>query len=348
MSKSASSMSSPVDAMEPRRTSPLKALCDRILMMVAGRQPVQPILLVGGIGSGKTSTGLRLLSLLRQSGVAPGGFLAPRIMEEDETVGYSLIDVTTNATHPFASLVPDDIPVGRFFISEESLSSADHMLASALRETLVIFIDEVGRLELSDRGHASSVRHVLASPRQVVPILLVRDELVDDVIRVFAIEEPVRFDVQDALATSVAGPAGIQTFWEIVDSLPFPLLVTVCQDGYPQSRPMRLVERSANRLWFATSRASRKVAQIDENPRVTVLFVDSTRFNYASIHGSAHVVVDTEREQTLWQDEWRDDWPEGPADPDYVLLRIDGVRGHYLRGSTGETGAVDLSPLSTA
>ncbi|MBU0596103.1 pyridoxamine 5'-phosphate oxidase family protein, partial [Candidatus Bipolaricaulota bacterium] len=312
--------------MEPRRTSPLKGLLDQVLAQVDGREAVRPILLVGGIGSGKTATGLRLLSLLRQSGIRVGGFLAPRIMEEDETIGYSLIDLATNTTHPFAGLEPSDVAVGRFFISSESLAVAERAATAALDAASVVMIDEVGRLEVGGGGHAPAVRRLLSS--NVVPILLVRDELVDDVSAAFGIVDPTIFHARDALDESVASPAGIRTFWEIVDSLPYPLLVTVGDDGYPQSRPMHLVDRDANRLWFATSRASRKVAQIGADPRVTVLFVDSSRFNYAAIHGLAHVVVDPEREKTLWQDEWRDDWPEGPADPDYVLLRIDGVRGH--------------------
>ena len=184
---------------------------------------------------------------------------------------------------------------------------------------------------------------VRADAASIAVLLVLSEEFAEDVIRTFEIEAPVVFGVQKALDDSVASPAGIRTFWEIVDSLPFPLLVTLCKDQYPQSRPMRLVDREANRLWFATSRASRKVAQIEADPHVTVLFVDSGRFNYAAIHGLAHVIVDPEREKSLWQDEWHDDWPDGPSDPDYVLLRIDGVRGHYLRGTTGESGTVDLS-----
>jgi len=332
--------------MEPRRTSPLKGLLDRILAQLDGREPPRPIFLVGGIASGKTSTGLRLLSLLRQSGVRVGGFLAPRRLSGDETIGYSLIDLATNATYPFAGLERSDVPVGRFFVSEEGLAVADRAVTAALGEARVVFIDEVGRLELSGGGHAPAVRRLLAS--EAVPILLVRDELPDEVTQTFGIETPIVFHARDALDASVASPAGIRTFWEIVDSLPYPLLVTLGEDGFPWSRPMHLVDRDANLLWFATSRASRKVAQIGQDPRVTVLFVDSRRFNYASIHGRAHVVVDPERERTLWQDDWRDDWPDGPSDPDYVLLRVDGVRGHYLRGSTGESGTVDLTPPDTA
>ena len=326
--------------MEPRRTSPLKGLLDRILAMVDGRGTVRPVLLVGGIGSGKTSTGLRLLSLLRQSWIAVGGFLAPRVMEGDETVGYSLVDLASNTTHPFASLQPGGVPVGRFFVDEVGLSIADRAVTTAIEDAAVAFVDEVGRLELDGQGHAPAVRRLLAS--DVVPILLVRDELVEEVARSFGIASPLVFRARDALDASVASQAGIRTFWQIVDSLPHPLLVTLGEDGFPWSRPMLLVERDGSTLWFATSRASRKVAQIQEIPEATVLFVDSARFNYASIHGEAHVVADPERERSLWQDAWHDDWPDGPSDPDYVLLRVDGVRGHYLRGSTGETGTVDL------
>jgi general stress protein 26/nucleoside-triphosphatase THEP1 len=327
--------------MEPRRTSPLKGLLDRILAGVNGLGPVRPILLVGGIGQGKTSTGLRLLSLLRQSGLQVGGFLAPRVMEGEETVGYSLIALATNATHPFASLEPSDISVGRFFISEKGLAVADRAVTASLEEASVVFIDEIGRLELGGGGHAPALRRLLAS--NVVPILLVRDELVEEAVRSFGIVDPLIFHARDALDASVSSPAGLRTFWEIVDALPYPLLVTLGKDGYPWSRPMHVVDREASTLWFATSRASKKIAQIETDPHVTVLFVDSVRFNYASIHGEAHAVVDPERERTLWQDAWHDDWPEGPSDPDYVLLRVDGVRGHYLRGTTGETGTVDLA-----
>jgi len=132
-------------------------------------------------------------------------------------------------------------------------------------------------------------------------------------------------------------------FWAIVDSIPYPLLVTHGEDGYPRSRPMLVVERDGPVLWFVTSRSSRKVAQIAARPEVTVLFVDSVRFNYASVHGRAAIVSDPDRGRRLWRDEWRDDWPDGPDDPDYALLRVGGVRGDYVRGATGQDGEIDLS-----
>jgi len=128
-----------------------------------------------------------------------------------------------------------------------------------------------------------------------------------------------------------------ERFWQIADSVPFPLLVTNGKDGYPQARPMRLLDREGEGLWFATSRSSRKVAEIDADPRVTVLFPRTDHFNYALLRGCAEVVDEDERKHALWRDEWRDDWPSGPTDPDYVLLRVIGEWGSYYYGYADET-----------
>jgi general stress protein 26/nucleoside-triphosphatase THEP1 len=328
--------------MEPVFGSPLAAVVGRIRTQVESEGIRQPILLVGGIGSGKTSAGLRLLSLLRSYGIGVGGVLAPRILKDDETIGYSIIDLSTNATHPFAGLAHAEIAIGRFFISQAALDLAERTIRAAAAEQSVVIIDEVGRLELAGGGHAESVRHVLHS--RSIPVLLVRDTLVEPVIRIFGIENPYIFHVSQMRNANDLPPGGAQTFWRIVDSIPYPLLVTVChRDGFPQSRPMHLIDHDHETLWFATSRASRKAEQIEADPHVTVLFVDSARYNYASIHGRARLVEDAERQKTLWRNEWEDDWPEGPSDPDYILIRVDAERGYFLRGNTGETGEIRLA-----
>ena len=133
-----------------------------------------------------------------------------------------------------------------------------------------------------------------------------------------------------------------ERFWEIVDAVEFPLLVTHGEDGFPKARPMRLIYREKQTLWFATSRASNKVAQIAADARVTVMFVDTGRFIYASVYGRAHVVADPAMKRRLWRESWTDDWPAGPSDPDFILLRVTGERGAYYSGDTDETGAVSL------
>jgi len=322
--------------------SPLAPVVKLIRAQVEKQRKKQPILLVGGIGSGKTAAGLRLLSLLRSYGIQVGGILAPRILKDEETIGYSIIDLATNATHPFAGLKPSDVRIGKFYISQAGLDLADRTIVKALNENPVVFIDEIGRLELEGGGHSHAVRRLLQSGS--VPVLLVRDTLVEQIARTFQIADPFIFRASEMRDTEELVAGGAQTFWQIVDSIPYPLLVTIdSRDGLPQSRPMHLIDHDGKTmLWFATSRASQKVAQIQANPCVTALFVDSARYNYASFHGHAHIVDDDDRQKTLWRNEWEDDWPEGPSDPDYVLIRVNGIRGHFLRGYTGESGEIEL------
>jgi len=327
--------------MEPVFGSPLAPVVELIRQQMEKQRKKQPILLVGGIGSGKTAAGLRLLSLLRSYGIAVGGILAPRILKGEETVGYSVIDLSTNATHPFAGLEPSDVQIGKFYLSQAGLDLAERVIHNALNERPVVFIDEVGRLELSGGGHAPAIRQLLQSSS--VPVLLVRDTLVEQAVRVFDIANPFIFHASEMRDSEEMVPGGAQTFWQIVDSIPYPLLVTICSaNGFPQSRPMHLIDHDGQTIWFATSRASNKVKQIEADSHVTVLFVDSARYNYAAFHGRASIVDDADREKTLWRNDWEDDWPEGPSDPDYVLIRVDGTRGHFLRGHTGESGEIEL------
>jgi len=133
-----------------------------------------------------------------------------------------------------------------------------------------------------------------------------------------------------------------ERFWEIVEVIEFPLLLTNGGDGYPEARPMDLIHRERATLWFATSRASRKVAQIVADSRVTVMFVDTGRFDYVSVHGRAQIITDEALRKRFWKEAWREEWPGGPADPDYILLKVLGENGSYYYGDTDESGEMSL------
>ena len=133
-------------------------------------------------------------------------------------------------------------------------------------------------------------------------------------------------------------------FWEIVDGISFPVFVTNGKDGFPQARVMTILLRVGKSVWFATSRTSNKVSEIAADPRVTVLFIDTVLFNYAYLHGRARLITDSEEKQKLWQETWTEDWPEGPSDPDYVLIEVIGEHGTYYYGDSDESGNVELPP----
>ncbi|MEW5826930.1 MAG: nucleoside-triphosphatase [Candidatus Bipolaricaulota bacterium] len=303
-----------------------------------GRRPGRAVILAGEIGAGKTAAALRLVQQLRANGTPVGGVLAPRLLDRGQTTGYNALDLMSGEDVPFARTSPPGIPVGRFFVRESGLEFARRALQGALDKAEVVVVDEIGRWELDGGGHAATLRRVLQST--AVAVLLVRTELVDRVVHSFSI------DGADIIQTPDPAPksreSASEAFWAVVNAMTFPLLVTLGEDGFPTARPMRIVDREGATLWFPTSRSSQKVAQVAAHPQVTLLFVDNERFNYASLHGRAVLEPDVARTRRAWREEWRDDWPGGAEDPDYALLRVDGVRGLVLRGTTGESGEIDL------
>jgi len=295
------------------------------------------VIVAGDIGAGKTQAGLRLARSLQEAGLRVGGILAPRLFERGETTGYNALDVAKGEDAPFARSDPPGQMVGRFYVRPGGLAFADRAIRDAAEHAEVVLIDEVGRWELAGAGHAPALRTALSSG--AVPVLFVRAELVEAVVERFGLHGAAVVRLRDTMREPARG---WRAFWDIVDSVLYPLFITVVADDFPQVRPMTVADRDDHSLWFATQRTSRKMAQIAAHAEVTVLFVDTSRFNYASFHGHASMDPDRERARRVWRSEWRDDWPEGPEDPNYVLLRVDGVRGYYSHGPTGEAGEIDL------
>ena len=336
-------MTEPGPVAPRRRNVSCDAFDDELYRAVAERVAAReahpnPVIVAGGIGVGKTVAGLRLAQRLRQNGIIVGGVLAPRLLEQGETTGYNVLDLLTGEDASFARSDPPGHVVGRFYVRPAGLAFADRALRQGAERAPVVFLDEIGRWELGDGGHAAALRDVLRW--RAVPVFFVRAELVEAVVEHFGLRSPRIVRLAEAVRRNSL--EGRRAFWDIVDSVPYPLLVTLAADGFPQSRPMTLAARDEHALWFPTSRESRKVAQIQAHAEVTALFVDTDRYNYASFHGAASLDPDRDVARRLWRDEWSDDWPNGPDDADYAVLRVDGVRGFYLHGTTGEAGEVDL------
>ena len=75
-------------------------------------------------------------------------------------------------------------------------------------------------------------------------------------------------------------------------------------------------------VWFGTSLTSRKVREIQRNPRVNVACLDPTRRAYIVLVGTATIEERAEQWRRYWREDWHTFWPEGPSGGDYVPLRF--------------------------
>ncbi|RLE28371.1 hypothetical protein DRJ54_06695 [Candidatus Acetothermia bacterium] len=134
-----------------------------------------------------------------------------------------------------------------------------------------------------------------------------------------------------------------ERFWKILDEAEISLFVTNREDGFPHSRPMTLLGyEDEGVLWFATSRSSRKVGEIDRDPKVTVCFLALEGGAHAQAFGKAEVVEDPELKAELWSEEWAEYW-EGPEDPDFVLLVVHLDKAEYYLIEEDELWVIDFS-----
>ena len=102
--------------------------------------------------------------------------------------------------------------------------------------------------------------------------------------------------------------------------------LATCDRGQPMVRAVSPFVEDDLTVWVATFASSRKVDQIETNPRVSIAFLDpSGESRTATAIGDAAVVDDPEQKQKMWSlfgFDLSHHFPEGPGSKEYCLVRI--------------------------
>lgn len=115
-----------------------------------------------------------------------------------------------------------------------------------------------------------------------------------------------------------------ETLRKIVNDASAAFLVTRGTDGEGMhGRPMATaqVDEDFTSIWFATSRDSGKVEEINADPRVYLGYTNGSGSEWASINGRATIVDDRDKVHELWSPLWRN-WWESADDPNIVLIEV--------------------------
>lgn len=115
---------------------------------------------------------------------------------------------------------------------------------------------------------------------------------------------------------------------ELIADVQVCMFATADADGSLISRPMAVQEVEFDGdLWFFTKRGGRKVEQIGREARVNVSF--ASRSSWVSVTGTAEVVRDLAKAKELWNAGISAWFPDGPEDPDIVLLKVHAAGAEY-------------------
>ena len=126
---------------------------------------------------------------------------------------------------------------------------------------------------------------------------------------------------------------------ELTKDSRFVMLTTTDADGQLVSRPMSRQDVDIDGdLWFIATRDSRKVEHIRANPTVNVTVTSQS--SWVSISGRAEVVDDLEKLKEYWST-FAEAWiPEGPEDPNAILIHVDAETAEYWDNPGGRVSSI--------
>jgi general stress protein 26 len=126
---------------------------------------------------------------------------------------------------------------------------------------------------------------------------------------------------------------------ELTKDSRFVMLTTTDEDGHLVSRPMarQEVDLGAD-LWFIATRDSRKVSHLRANPVVGVTVTSGS--SWVSLSGTAEVVDDLDQLKELWNT-FAEAWlPEGPEDPNAILIHVSADTAQYWDNPGGRVASL--------
>ena len=126
---------------------------------------------------------------------------------------------------------------------------------------------------------------------------------------------------------------------ELAKGIRIAMLTTVDEEGHFISVPMAQQEVEFDGdLWFFAERDSRVVRNLTLNPHVGVTLSSSD--TWISIDGDGEVIQDPAKARELWNS-WVEAWlPQGPDDPNVVLIKVTGHGAEYWDTPGGRAASI--------
>jgi len=158
------------------------------------------IIITGHIGQGKTTQVQKLVQSLMMENVPVAGIFSPRIMANDTTIGYDIIDAATfkRAHLLIKSDEPGKEKIGQYAILADGYRTGTDALKRSTREEFkVIVIDEIGQLELDNKGWAGNLDHIFNTTKSNL-ILAIRENFTEQVIQKWRLKNYILFHLSDS------------------------------------------------------------------------------------------------------------------------------------------------------
>ena len=152
-------------------------------------------IITGAIGEGKTTYLKKLIGFFRNNNIAIGGILSERLMTDAQTTGYDLVNIETGEKEAFLRQNEEcgSESIGRFTICSKGITMGNTVLRSLISYSYkIVIIDEVGLLELQNKGWAAGINGLLTESKSHI-LFTVRDTYVNDIKNKWNLGEAIIF-----------------------------------------------------------------------------------------------------------------------------------------------------------
>ncbi len=153
-------------------------------------------ILTGEKHEGKTTFAAALADALKKQGISTGGFLAPGKFENNRRSEFDILDLKTGSRKPLCSIHrTEGESIGPFRFDPSGQQFGNQILSPEnLRKIGVVFIDEIGPLEIKNQGWAPAIDKLMHNPGRT-HIWIIRKGLVNEAIQKWELMDVQVFDI---------------------------------------------------------------------------------------------------------------------------------------------------------
>jgi len=156
------------------------------------------MIISGNQGEGKTNFVKQLVHLLNRKSIPCAGFYAEGYWDQNLRSAFDLVEVNGSGRLCLCNLVAgeNDIAFRRFYFKRDALLKGEEILMRNEGAHKIIFVDEIGMLEIDGKGWAPALNRLMLNPPLAL-VLTVRKTLVKSVCECFGIIPAFNWQLAD-------------------------------------------------------------------------------------------------------------------------------------------------------
>jgi nucleoside-triphosphatase len=129
------------------------------------------IFITGKPASGKSTLVNELIKLAEQKGIAYCGILTPEIRKNGSRIGFKIVALPDKEEEILASTELNYPRVSKYGVNVEGIDKIVSIVEENLGRAKIVFIDEIGKMEMLSERFKSLLSEVLRSDKKVVATL---------------------------------------------------------------------------------------------------------------------------------------------------------------------------------